>query len=393
MSLTKRVAIRDVCKIHGGKPAPTDDDAYDPLGTPFVRMKDLGRFHLTANLIETEDRLSESWMLENGYRPLSEGCILLPRSGSVALNHRAILGTKAVIVSHLCGLEVIDSSMVDTQFLYRFLCSINFDRITKKTTGLDAINFSDLGEVEILLPPILEQRRIANILNRAESIAKKRSAAVLDAGNLLRSSYFELFGDPVSNSRGLPEKPIADLAKITTGNTPSRQVPSYFGNHIEWIKSDNLNTPSHYLTKATEGLSEAGLRVGRSAPAGSTLITCIAGSPSCIGNAALADRVVSFNQQINALTPKPGVEPEFIYATTLFSKVRIQAASTSGMKGMVSKGALEQVRFILPPKVQREKFVAVFRKVMSLTVRLEGAVRDAGSLYGSLAQRAFQGHL
>lgn len=245
----------------------------------------------------------------------------------------------------------------------------------------------------VALPPTNEQRRIAAILDKADAIRKKRITAIATAGEYLRSAFFELFGDPVANSRGLPEKPIFELATVTTGNTPSREISAYYGDRIEWIKSDNLNTPFHFLTKATEGLSEAGLRIARSAPAGSTLITCIAGSPSCIGNAALADRPVSFNQQINALTPKPGIEPEFIYATTLFSKARIQAASTNGMKGMVSKGALEQVRFILPPPDQRKKFVAIFHKVMALTEKLESAASEANMLYGSLAQRAFQGQL
>lgn len=268
--------------------------------------------------------------------------------------------------------------------------------MVKLATGASYPAVSDRIIHESLIPlpyDVIEQRRIAAILDKANTISNKRAAVLLDAGNYLHSVFFDLFGDPVSNSKGLPELPLAELAKVTTGNTPSRVIDAYFGNHIEWIKSDNLNTPFHFLTKATEGLSEAGLRVARSVPAGSTLITCIAGSSSCIGNAALADRKVSFNQQINALTPKPGIEPEFIYAATLFSKPRIQAASTNGMKGMVSKGALEQVRFILPSQDQREKFAGIFRKVMALTEKLERSASEANTLYGSLSQRAFQGKL
>lgn len=276
----------------------------------------------------------------------------------------------------------------DTGFVYHYLSTIQLP------DGLGySRHFKYLKRAIIPKPPIEDQRRIAAILDKTHEICRKMNTALQDADLYLRSAFMHLFGDPVSNLKGFAELPIAEIAKVTTGNTPSREVPAYFGDYIEWIKSDNINTPSHFLTKATEGLSEAGFRVGRSVPAGSTLITCIAGSPSCIGNAALADRPVSFNQQINALTPKPGIEPEFIYATTLFSKARIQAASTNGMKGMVSKGALEQVRFILPPPDQRKRFVAIFHKVMALTEKLELAASEASMLYGSLAQRAFKGQL
>lgn len=302
----------------------------------------------------------------------------------------------AAINEHVFRIDVNEQE-ADPKYLFRFLISSNGKReLLKDFRGatVGGITRDILHKAQVPIPAsVIEQRRIAAILDKADTISKKRAAVILDAGKYLRSAFFDLFGDPVANSKGLPEKPIAELARVTTGNTPSREIDAYFGNYIEWIKSDNLNTPFHFLTKAAEGLSEAGLRVARSVPAGSTLITCIAGSPSCIGNAALADRNVSFNQQINALTPKPGIEPEFIYAATLFSKPRIQAASTNGMKGMVSKGALEQVRFILPPQDQREKFAGIFRKVMALTEKLEHSASEANALYGSLAQRAFQGKL
>lgn len=381
--------LRDICKIIGGKPAPQDDSAFSKQGIPFVRMKDVGKYHQTNNLVNIEDSISPEWAQKNGYVPLRPGCILLPRSGSVALNHRAILGVDAVIVSHLCALEVIDNQVVYTPYLYWYLCGINFEKFTKKTTGLDAINFSDLGEVTIYLPSLDEQQRIAVMLDKADAILRKCKESLNISDDLLRSIFLEMFGDPVSNSMSWDEKPIGELSTVTTGNTPSREVLEYYGDFIEWIKSDNINTAGHYLTKSKEGLSETGAKVGRKVSAGSTLITCIAGSPSCIGNAALADRTVAFNQQINALTPKNDIEPQFLYCCILFSKKRIQAASTSGMKGMVSKGVLEQVRLICPPKPKREAFVRIFEKNISMQKALQLSQQESEKLFASLSSQSF----
>jgi type I restriction enzyme S subunit len=287
------------------------------------------------------------------------------------------------------ALDDLDIDRVNLTYLLHFLRFRGFaDVITGSSQP--QITREGLSKVEVPLPLLSHQVRIAALLNKAQSALKQRIRLVERANDFLRSVFFDLFGDPVSNSKFHEERPISELAVVTTGNTPSRTVAAYYGDHIEWIKSDNLNTRHHFLTKASEGLSESGLRVGRSAPSGSTLITCIAGSPSCIGNAALADRRVAFNQQINALTPTGSIEPEFLYATTLFSKARIQAASTSGMKGMVSKGALERVQFILPAEDRRKKFAGIFRKVVATTEKLEHAAASGEVLYAALAQQAFQ---
>ena len=285
---------------------------------------------------------------------------------------------------------------LDSHYLFHWVRSPQFvEEMTRQATGASYPAVSDriINESVMPCPMLDEQLRIATVLDKADNIRRKRREAMQLTDQLLRSAFLDIFGDPVTNSKSWPLAPIANLAKVTTGNTPSREITDYYGDHIEWIKSDNINTPSHYLTKAAESLSPRGLRVGRCVDAGSILITCIAGSPACIGNAAIADRPVAFNQQINALTPNEGIESEFLYASVLFSKAKIQAASTQGMKGMVTKGALEQVRFIAPPAKLRKRFAQVFHRIMTTTHRLESAASESEQLFNSLSSGAFAGEL
>lgn len=244
---------------------------------------------------------------------------------------------------------------------------------------------AEVAKIEVPLPFLNEQKRIAAILDKATSIRSKRQEAIRLVDDFLRSSFFELFGDPNVNDKRWPERAIADISKITTGNTPSRDITAYYGDAIEWIKSDNINTPSHWLTHAREGLSELGTSIARTAPVGSTLMTCIAGSASCIGNVALSDRKVAFNQQINAMTPAFGIEPEFLYGLLLYSKPRIQATSTNSMKGMVSKGVLEKVHLIWPTADLQKKFVKIFKHVQRLRSRMEDA--EASTLVAALQSK------
>ena len=179
----KWVPLGQVCKIIGGKPAPQTDDAFHNKGIPFVRMKDLGAYHLTTNLVNVADRLSKEYVNKKNITLIKKGAILLPRSGSVALNHRAILGVDAVIVSHICALEVISPNVFNV-YLYYVLTLINMQNITKKTTGLDAITFEDLSKIEIPLPSLDEQRRIAAIFEDLQANTR-RSRMVAGHHNLL----------------------------------------------------------------------------------------------------------------------------------------------------------------------------------------------------------------
>jgi type I restriction enzyme S subunit len=76
-------------------------------------------------------------------------------------------------------------------------------------------------EIEIPLPPIDEQRRIADILDRADAIRRKRQEAMRLTEELLRSAFLEMFGDPVTNPKGWEVKP---LQKVVF-NHDSKRIP------------------------------------------------------------------------------------------------------------------------------------------------------------------------
>ncbi len=167
---------------------------------------------------------------------------------------------------------------------------------------------------------------------------------------------------------------------------------SNYGNYIEWIKSDNINTTSMYLTQAREGLSEEGLSIARSVDEGNILMTCIAGSLSCIGNVAIADRKVSFNQQINAIVPKEN-NHLFIYHLLLLSKPYIQGKVNMSLKGILSKGKLLELEFFFPPLSLQIQFAEFVEKVEAQKALLKKSLADMEQNYQSFMQKCFKGEI
>jgi type I restriction enzyme S subunit len=140
-------------------------------------------------------------------------------------------------------------------------------------------------------------------------------------------------------------------------------------------------------------LSEKGAEISRIAPRNSILVTCIAGSVGCIGNAAIADRDVAFNQQINAIIPQEGTNAFFLYYLILYSKDYIKNFSTHSMKGMISKSLFESLSFIYPPPELQSEFGIFAEKIEQLNFLHKTSNHRTEDLYNTLLQKAFIGEL
>lgn len=251
---------------------------------------------------------------------------------------------------------------------------------------------SFLEELAIPLPPLEEQRRIVAILDQADTLRSRRLRASELLEDLERALFVKMFGNALTNPKSYPRLTMREIGKVTTGNTPSRVDPDNYGDEIEWVKSDNLNNNDYYVTQATERLSRKGRLKARTVRPGAVLVTCIAGSPDCIGNIGMADREVAFNQQINALQVQQG-DPAFVYAQLRLHKGLVQAASTNSMKGMVSKSRFEEIKLIFPPLEEQSRYAQVEREIRSaIDLARRGLVR-LDALFASLQYRAFAGEL
>ena len=208
--------------------------------------------------------------------------------------------------------------------------------------------------------PVFDERKQAEIvavLDRISTQVANRQEQLELFEQLVKSRFIELFGDPKSNPKGYPQKQLGKSCKVTTGNTPSRAVAEYYGDHIEWIKTDNIVSGLISPTTATEYLSEKGMIVGRTVESGSILMACIAGSVSSIGRVCVTNRKVAFNQQINAIVPYD-YNVLFLYAMLQLSKEYLVDGVNMALKGILSKSKLEEKSFFVPPIELQEQFAS-----------------------------------
>lgn len=285
---------------------------------------------------------------------------------------------------------LLPNESIRCKFLYYFFLH-NIAVLEKgfKGAGLKHTNKNYINNIEInTVPDIETQDKVIKALDLACNLVRFHQRQLKKLDELVKSRFIELFGDPVSNPKDWNVVPLGKRCEIITGNTPSRSEPENYGEYIEWIKSDNINTPFTFITKAQECLSEAGFEKCRFVEAGSILMTCIAGSINCIGNVAVTDRRVAFNQQINAIVPKQD-EVLYLFWLMQLSKPMIHRTINMALKGILSKSQLSEIAFPFPPITLQEQFAAFVEQTDKSKFVIQQALDKAQLLFDSLMQKYF----
>ena len=121
------------------------------------------------------------------------------------------------------ALDALDKAKADLRFVTRALESADFSTVI---TGVaqPQITRQTLSRLQIPLPPLAEQKRIAAILDAADALRAKRRETLAQLDTLLQSTFLDMFGDPVTNPKGWEPKRLGDFIKFIGGSQPPKNT-------------------------------------------------------------------------------------------------------------------------------------------------------------------------
>lgn len=264
-----------------------------------------------------------------------------------------------------------------------------------------AISFSRLGSIQIPLPPLPEQKRIAAILDAADAMRTKRRESLAQLDVFIQSTFLDMFGDPTTNPKGWNVKPLRHGVNSFEGGKNLMPTEDERTDGIRVLKvsavtsgeyrpdesksfSNDEIVPTHQIVRTGD------LLISRANTAALVGAVCYVWKTN--GLEMLPDKIWRFvwNQE-------KWIEPLFMLhmaRSVYFREQLIQRATgTSGSMKNIGKSKMLEIPIPLPPLDLQRRFATIVEAVEKQKDRLRAHLAELDTLFASLQHRAFNGEL
>lgn len=334
-----------------------------------------------------------------------ESCaaVVLPPE-SVLFSSRAPIGHVAINTVPMATNQGFKSlipnrNQVHAKFLYHWLRK---NRPYLESLGNGAtfkeVSKAVVSRIEIPLPPLPEQHRIAEILDKADALRAKRRAALAQLDALAQAIFLDMFGDPATNPKGWPKVTLgAHTSKIGSGATPLGGETAYKNSGIALIRSMNVRDGVFLRDNLAYIDTDQAARLdGVAVEANDVLLNITGASVARVCRAPVEVLPARVNQHVTIIRPTEGFNALFLETCLLFPSMKRQLLKIAGAgatREAITKAAIEQFKIIQPPIDEQSRFAAVMNARERTGRQQQQALAELDALFASLQHRAFRGEL
>ena len=388
--------LGELCDVGIGRTPARDRQEYWGPGSPWLSIADMNQ---GRDLDATAETITDLAIKECNCRLVPTGTVLLSFKlsiGKVGITRRPLFTNEAI-----AALPIKDTSKIIPDFLYWALRSIDLKRgLDRAAKGL-TLNRDKLLRIRIPIPPLSEQRRIAEILDRADALRAKRRAALARLDTLTQSIFLEMFGDPQAHRWSMST--IASVTApidnaIRTGPFGSQLLHSEFTDEgIAVLGIDNV-VKNEFRWAQRRHISEAKYHqlVRYTVRPGDVLITIMGTCGRC---AIVPDDIPTAinTKHLCCITlDHTKCLPVFLHAYFLRHPIArrylAQKAKGAIMDGL-NMGIIKEMPIPLAPIALQEELGRKLTALIRLKSQAEHFEDECNELFISLQQRAFRGEL
>ena len=332
---------------------------------------------------------------------LKSGDILFARTGATTGKSFLIreCPSDTVFASYLIRVRVGRSA--DPRFISHFFRTPDYwAQIKSRARGVaqPGVNASRLKDIEIPLPPLIEQQRIAQVLDSIDSLRARRRAAVSELDLLPQSIFADLFGNLATSSKHWPTTQLGEQTlKIGSGSTPTGGESAYKTEGIALIRSLNVRDGVFSFKDLCFIDNEQARKLaGVIVEADDVLLNITGASVARVCRAPASVLPARVNQHVCIIRPKPPLNPIFLEQLLLNAqnKNRLLKISTAGAtREAITKLQLEQFEMIYPPTAFQDEFARRVKALQKLKKTQRESLVELDALFASVQYRAFRGEL
>ncbi len=386
MSKWPMVRLGDVCGfLNGGTPSKTEERYYS--GTiPLITGADIGTNEVTS---------ARSFITQEAVNKSATNFV---EKGTVLLVSRTGVGKVAIAGMDLCFSQDItailpEESRLDKKYLCYFLKSrASYFRYWQRGATIQGITRDVIESVEIQLFPLSSQKRVVETLDKSQEIIDGHKRQLEELDNLIKATYYDMFGDPAKNEKGWELSCIRGLVKNAQYGTSEKaftqpsEYPILRMNNItysgEWDFSDLKYINLSENDKAKYMVHKGELLFNRT------------NSKEMVGKTAAyrENYPMAFAGYLIKLTPNERSNNEFLSAflNSEYGKLvlRSMAKCIIGMANINAK-ELGSIRIYVPPIDLQNRFAEIVIQIENQKALVKQSIAESQNLFNSLMSRYF----
>ncbi len=385
------VRLDKCCEIVSGATPKTSNAEYWDGDICWATPKDLSKLD-GAYISDTPRKLTHSGLK-------SCAATILPVD-SVLFSSRAPIGHVAVNTVPMATNQgfksfVLKTDLIHAKFLYHWLCT---NRSYLESFGNGAtfkeVSKAVISRVKVPLPPLDEQKRIADILDRAEALRAKRRAALDQINELAQSIFIDMFGDPIKNPKEWPRARLGDV--IFSASDGPHVSPAYSEAGIPFLSTRHVRA-GEIIWEDLKFISQEDAEVHwkKCKPQRGDILYTKGGTT---GLAATVHTDRSFAIWVHVSLLKPDSEKvDSIWLESMLNSEFCYQQSQVLTHGIANRDLgltrMVKIKIFLPPLSLQREFACRFAAVEKLKATHKASLAELDELFASLQYRAFRGEL
>ncbi|VEW06983.1 Type I restriction modification DNA specificity domain protein [Escherichia coli] len=355
------ISLGELVDIKGGGTPDKNNSEYWNGDIPWASVKDFKKNVLDSTL----DSITLLGVRNSATSVIPAGNIIVPTR--MALGKVAINTIDLAINQDLKALFIKDNDVVDRNYLFRWLESqSSLIESEGKGATVKGITLPFLKGLNVPIPPINEQKRIAAILGKAEDIRQKREQAIKLADDFLRAKFLEMFGTPANNIHRFPKGTIRDLVdSVNYGTSAKASIDS---GEYPILRMGNITyqgrwdfTDLKYLDLSVKEKDKFLVKEG-------DLLFNRTNSKELVGKTAVyeEDRPMAFAGYLIRVRPNSIGNNYYIsrYLNSIHGKITLMNMCKS-IVGMANINAqeLQNIEILIPPKHLQDEYEIIYKKI------------------------------
>ena len=279
-------------------------------------------------------------------------------------------------------------NVIDKRYFPFFINSDAFmDEAIRISVGSlsPTVNWKDLKDLKFDIPPIEEQKQLADKLWIAYDLKSKYANLVESIDEMVKSQFIEMFGSVDYNPKSYNIKKVGDFAVCFAGATPSTKIPSYWDNgNIPWMSSGEVHkgrvqdTDTKITKQGYDGCSTKMVPIH-------SIVVALAGQGKTRGTVAINDIELCTNQSLCAIVPNEEVNYEYLFHNLRgrYRELRSMSGDVDGRGGLNLKH-IQSIKVIVPPMSEQMKFVSIAQQADKSKFELKKSIEAIDKVIKSL---------